>query len=203
MHCFGDVHPEADEPVFHADWEARVLALTLATGSLGDWNIDQSRSARESLPPEVYVVSSYYRIWFEALERSIAAAGLLDGTHDGSARTWPQIERTLARGTSYAREAASPARFAVGDHVRTRMRHPAGHTRLPRYARDQTGTVVRVHGAYVFPDRSAVPIGDVPDPTPEWMYTVEIAGTDLWGSDSDPAVSVCLDAWEPYLEPAA
>ncbi len=201
MHCFGEVVPEENEPVFHADWEARTLALTLATGALGGWNIDQSRSARESLPPGVYLSSSYYRIWFEALERSIAAAGLLDGSHDGTARSWPRIADALATGTSYARDPATAARYAVGDRVRTRMIHPAGHTRLPRYARAQPGTIVRVHGAFVYPDRSAVPIGHHPDPTPEWMYTVEITGTDLWGPESDPTVSVCLEVWEPYLEP--
>lgn len=203
MQCFGDVRPEPDEPVFHAGWEARTLALTLATGALGGWNIDQSRSARESLPPTTYLGSSYYRIWFEALERSIAAAGLLDGTHDGSARDWPTMASALAAGTSYLRASAAPALFAVGDPVRTRMMHPGGHTRLPRYARDRAATVVAVHGAFVYPDRSAVPIGVQPDGAPEWMYTIEIVGVDLWGPESDPSVCVCLEAWEPYLELAS
>ena len=28
------------EPLFHAEWERRAFALTLATGMLGQWNID-------------------------------------------------------------------------------------------------------------------------------------------------------------------
>ena len=43
---FGPVVPEKDEPVFHAPWERRAFAITLAMGA-GRWNIDQSRSARE------------------------------------------------------------------------------------------------------------------------------------------------------------
>ncbi|MEO0916294.1 MAG: nitrile hydratase subunit beta, partial [Pseudomonadota bacterium] len=36
----GAVLPEAeDAPVFETDWHARALAVTLACGSLGQWNI--------------------------------------------------------------------------------------------------------------------------------------------------------------------
>ena len=48
MDGFGKVEPEPNEPVFHADWERRAFALTLAMGMPGGWNIDVSRSARES-----------------------------------------------------------------------------------------------------------------------------------------------------------
>ena len=39
-HGFGPVVAEADEPAFHADWERRVFALTIAMGAAGEWNID-------------------------------------------------------------------------------------------------------------------------------------------------------------------
>ncbi len=58
MQGYGPVAPQADEPLFHADWERRTLALTLAAGATGAWNIDQSRAARESLPPTVYLNST-------------------------------------------------------------------------------------------------------------------------------------------------
>src|SRR5690349_8058756 len=67
MQSFGPVAPETDEPYFHADWERRALALTIAMGSTGKWNIDMSRAARESLPPAQYLSSSYYEIWFAGL----------------------------------------------------------------------------------------------------------------------------------------
>ncbi len=43
MQDFGPVVPEPDEPIFHADWERRVLALTLSTSAPGGRNIDMSR----------------------------------------------------------------------------------------------------------------------------------------------------------------
>jgi nitrile hydratase subunit beta len=32
---------------------------------------------------------------------------------------------------------------------------------------------------------------------------VTFDGGELWGEASDPALKVSVDAWEPYLEPAA
>src|SRR4029079_15002981 len=61
---YGAVAPEADEPVFHHDWERRVLAMNLAMGATKLWNIDQGRAAVEKLPPAQYVASSYYEKWF-------------------------------------------------------------------------------------------------------------------------------------------
>ena len=43
---FGRIVPEPEGEYFHATWEPRALALTLAMGATGSWNIDQSRSAR-------------------------------------------------------------------------------------------------------------------------------------------------------------
>jgi nitrile hydratase len=43
----GHIIPEAEGDLFHADWEPRALALTLAMGATGSWNIDASRSARD------------------------------------------------------------------------------------------------------------------------------------------------------------
>ena len=47
---FGPIVNEPEDERFHADWEPRVLAVTLAMGATGLWNIDMSRAARESLP---------------------------------------------------------------------------------------------------------------------------------------------------------
>ena len=41
MQCYGPVEPEADEPVFHGEWEKRALAITVAMGGTGMWNLDQ------------------------------------------------------------------------------------------------------------------------------------------------------------------
>ncbi|MGA6943843.1 MAG: nitrile hydratase subunit beta, partial [Pseudolabrys sp.] len=68
---FGPVNPEPNEPVFHAEWEKRAFALTLAMGMPGGWNIDMSRFARENRPPGEYLSMTYYQIWFAALEHMI------------------------------------------------------------------------------------------------------------------------------------
>src|SRR5262249_39129833 len=54
-HGFGPVVPEVREPTFHAEWERRVFALTLAAGRPGKWNIDMGRFARENRPHADYL----------------------------------------------------------------------------------------------------------------------------------------------------
>ena len=77
MQGFGPVQPEHNEPIFHAEWERQAMGLTVLMGGSGQWNIDQARSTRESLPPPLYLSSSYYQIWIEALERLMLARGLV------------------------------------------------------------------------------------------------------------------------------
>jgi nitrile hydratase len=214
MQGFGPVQPEADEPLFHADWEARALAITVAMGASGQWNIDLSRSARESLPPAVYLNSSYYQIWLLGLERLMLDRGLVstDELRSGDMLLPPkpvarvlhavEVDAMLAAGSPATRPSASPARFVVGDRVRARNLHPPGHTRLPRYVRGHTGTVQQVHGTHIFPDRHVSHPAPPFDQTPEWLYTVVFDGVELWGPDADPALQVSVDAWEPYLEAA-
>ena len=74
--------------------------------------------------------------------------------------------------------------------------NPPTHTRLPRYVRGKIGIIVVVHGCHVFPDTVAHGQGE----NPQWLYTVRFNGQDLWGPDSDPTVTVSVDAFEPYLE---
>lgn len=208
---FGPVVPEAHEPVFHADWERGAMGLAVLMGGCGQWNLDQVRSARESLPPAVYLGSSYYRIWTEALERMLVKRGLVtqDELRQGQALApsvpvrvlaGDQVDAAMARGSSAERPVRAPARFAVGQRVRARQMHPAGHTRLPRYVRSQVGTIEAVRGVHVYPDQHSVH-----PPTPssdqgEWLYTVVFEGRDLWGPQADPTLQVSVDAWEPYLE---
>ena len=195
-HGFGPVVPEPDEPYFHADWERRVLALVLAMGATGQWNLDESRFAREDRPPGEYLSLSYYEIWLAGLERLLAERALLeDGRELPSLRT-EDVPGLLARGGSVEREPPRPARFAVGDEVRARNFHPRTHTRLPRYVRGRAGVIERVHGCHVFPDRHAVD----GDEDPQWLYTVRFAAGELWGADADPNSAVSVDAFEPYLQ---
>jgi nitrile hydratase len=207
MQAFGPIRAEADVPLFHADWERRVLAITLAMGATGKWNIDMSRAARESLPPVQYLSSSYYEIWFEGLKRLLLSTGLATaeeigtGEAKGAAAPVPrvlmadEVAAALLRGSPVNRPTAVVARFKVGDRVQTRQLNPSTHTRLPRYCRGRRGRITAVHGAHVFPDANSAGLGE----QPQWLYTVCFDAAELWGSDTT-AASVCVDCWEPYLD---
>lgn len=209
MMGFGPVAPERGEPLFHAEWERRAFGLTLAMGATGAWNIDTSRHARESLHPADYLSSSYYEIWTKGVEKLVVAKGLAleEELKVGQAITAPtpvrrvitggEVPAVLAEGGPADRPAVTPARFGVGDEVLTRLMHPAGHTRLPRYARGKRGFVERTHGVFVFPDSNAHGEGE----NPQWLYTVRFSGPELWGEEADPTLVVSVDAWEGYLEP--
>jgi nitrile hydratase beta subunit len=209
MQGFGPVTQEANEPLFHAEWERRAFALALATGATGAWNLDMARATRESLPPAQYLSSSYYRIWFEAMEKLLVSKGLVtaDEIRDGKAKAPPlpnvrtlmkdRVTAALAKGSPSEREVSAPARFKAGDMVITKRMNPATHTRLPRYCRGKRGTIISVRGTHVFPDTNATGQGE----QPQWLYTVQFEAMELWGPDTT-ASSVCVDCWESYLEQA-
>ena len=68
MHGFGPVEPEKDEPVFHADWEKRMLGMFVPTFALGFYTIDEFRHTIERMGPQQYLATSYYEHWLHALE---------------------------------------------------------------------------------------------------------------------------------------
>lgn len=212
MDGFGQVEPEPNEPVFHAPWEARVLAMQRALGYAGAWPIDVSRFAQERLPPQTYLAASYYQRWALAMERNLLERGYagadelsaghaLRGGKPLARKLTPDLvkdgKQGMTRGSFY-RQAQASARFQPGDRVRTKNIHPPTHTRLPRYARGRAGVIELVHGCHAFPDTMAVDKGD----NPQWLYTVMFEAKELWGPDADPTLKVSIDAFEPYLEPA-
>jgi nitrile hydratase beta subunit len=204
----GRVVPEREGELFHAAWEPQALALTLAAGSTGSWNIDMGRSARETLPD--YSQLSYYALWIKGLEKLLSEHGLAGPDEIAAGRMLrpPQpvarvlaaadVPRVLATGSSSLRVGTSPARFSVGDRVRTRSGDVPHHTRLPRYARGKSGRVDRVHGTHVFADTNARGLGE----QPRWLYGVVFDSRELWGAAAAAGLSVSIDAWEPYLEAA-
>ncbi len=91
MDGFGPVEREADEPAFHAEWERRTLALTIAMGFYGRWNIDKSRYARENRDPLGYLADSYYERWLYGLEVLLEENGLV--TRDEIAARETELSR--------------------------------------------------------------------------------------------------------------
>ena len=204
---FGPVMPEPERPVFHADWEKRVLGLTLCCGGLGYWTLDESRHWRESLPPADYLSFSYYQIWFTALVNSLVHYGEVTREELAGGEVRQPGVRTdrkvlpddvpliLARGGPSERKLDSAPKFAEGDRVTMRHYYTHKHTRLPSYAMGKTGTVELVRRPHVFPDTAAHQQGD----QPQWLYTIAFDGHELWGEGADPNLVVSIDAWESYI----
>lgn len=207
---FGPIAPQANEPLFHAQWEERALGVTLCSAALGLWSIDESRHARESLHPADYYSSSYYEIWIKALEALLVRHGCvtqaeLKAGHAKRAGSghWPilkpeDVAAVLAKGAPCDRPDQGPARYGVGQRVRVRNMHPAGHSRIPGYAKGHVGVVEEIAGTFVFPDDNAHGKGE----NPQRLYRVVLEGRALWGEEADPLLTVSIDAWEGYLEPA-
>ena len=139
MDGFGKIEVEKNEPVFHAEWEGRVLAMQRAMSYAGAWRIDHSRFAKEQLPPITYLSASYYQRWVLGMEKNIierdfATAQELKAGHATTAGkmlrrklTVSVLQDALAR-PSYFRQQQAPALFKPGDRVRTRNIHPKTHT---------------------------------------------------------------------------
>ncbi len=208
MHGFGPLRPEPGEPLFHADWEARALAMTLAMAAWGRWNLDAGRHSRERIPPARYLNDSYYERWLDGLETLMKEHGLVTGQELASGQPLGEpvepplkaaaVAGVLRRGGPTARPVGTAARFRVGQQVRARNLHPAGHTRLPRYVRGHCGEIVLTHGGHVFPDSNAHFQGE----QPQHLYGVRFSARELWGPDAPARDSVTVDLWESYLEPA-
>ncbi|HEU4726989.1 MAG TPA: nitrile hydratase subunit beta [Kofleriaceae bacterium] len=228
MHGFGPVIAEPDEPAFHAPWERRAFALTLAMGAWRRWNLDMSRSEREQMPPAEYLATTYYEHWLFGLERLLVKHGFATAdevarARRGEAGAAPAAESAPAvqavQAVQAVREGALRAgdvprvlgnrrgarlddpvtpRFRVGQAVVARNIHPTGHTRVPRYVRGRRGLIAIDHGVFIFPDTHAAGEGK----KPQHVYSVRFTAQELWGPDASPRDSVHVDLWDDYLEAA-
>lgn len=208
MQGLGPIRLESNEPVFHAEWEGRVYAMNSALMAMGRWNLDAWRHQIELLPPADYLRFSYYERWFWIQQQLLILHGLITQEElasgkpaPGAAKAVPVLNaagaaRRISRNIPSAQDPEVSPRFGVGQRVRARDINPTGHTRLPRYARGRSGTIVRDHGVYVFPDTNAHFQG----PLRQHVYSVKFAAQELWGSDASPLDSVHLDLWDDYLE---
>jgi nitrile hydratase len=209
MHGFGPIVREVNEPLFHADWEARLWAIDRILLRQGYFTIDAHRYGIERMEPAHYLRASYYERWLTSFEYNLIHEGILA---DDELRA--RIELLRRHPDSPTRQDAIPAppapreqpksppppapRFAVGDAVVARNIHPVGHTRLPRYARGKHGTIHRLHGSHIFPDTNAHGLGENPQP----LYIVRFEARELWGDSAEPREAVYLDLCDSYLEPA-
>jgi nitrile hydratase subunit beta len=210
MHGHGPIEVEPEEPVFHAPWEGRVKALDDAMGAWGDWSVDRFRYLRETIAPPDYLTKPYYEQWLMTFVRLYLEAGLVSEVELASGRPnrcaprhRPKIRpaditRVAGREDTARREGGAPPRFRPGDTVVARTINPAGHTRLPRYARGKRGVIDRDHGVFVFADTNAHGGGE----NPQHVYSVRFAARELWGEQAAARDCVYLDLWDDHLDPA-
>jgi nitrile hydratase len=214
MHGFGKVEREENEPVFHADWEARAFGLSLQAADGIGFVDDHLRANIERIPAARYLRSTYYELWMQSLEAIAIEKGVLtpqeieagvaslsEGgrAEGGSDISLDEIDAMMAAGASTKRPDVSvAASFKVGDRVRVKNDHPQHHTRATRYCRGRVGEVIADHGVFVFPDSNSEWQGE----NPEHCYTVVFSAEELWGESGTPGDSVTVDLWESYLEQA-
>jgi len=211
---FGVVERDTDEPVFHEPWERRVFGMSLTGAGTPPKSLDARRHELERLDPIQYLSSSYYERWLARMDAALIEAGIL--TRDEILRRMQEfaedpdrpmprredparaddIANAVRTGRPTARRVRHKPRFGIGDKIVTRNLNPHGHTRLPRYVRGKRAVIVAHHGAHVFPDTNAHGLGE----NPQYLYTVRIAGRELWGDGAEPNESVLIDLWESYFE---
>jgi nitrile hydratase subunit beta len=200
MDGFGPIVIEADEPVFHADWEGRMYAIALSVAAEFR-NADEFRYAIERIPAPVYLASSYYERWLNAVmtllveKKKLTREELIACGADPVAPAQPTNQFRGNSPTVRRRR----ARFRVGDHVVARNLNPTGHTRLPRYVRGKRGVIHRDWGTFVFADSHAHHAGD----REQHVYSVTFEARELWGSDAPARDSLRIDLWEDYLKAAS
>jgi nitrile hydratase subunit beta len=208
MQGYGPIRTEANEPVFHAPWEGRVITMVMAIAAWGKFGVDHRRYVRELIPPAEFLQMSYYEIWYTGLIANMLDAQMVTRAEidsfmpaAGSANLTPalmasRVPTFFANGAPKKRNVPSRANFRVGQRVRARNINPATHTRLPRYARGKIGVVTADRGIYVFPDTSANNQGE----KPQHLYSVRFEARELWGAQAKPKDSVYIDMWDDYLE---
>lgn len=197
---FGRVVFEPNEPGgYHARWEAatRLLFHVILPRHLPNGRDGVRRHAIERMDASLYLSSSYYERWLTAAATLAAESGMVthDELEDRAGGPFPLSLPVTAE--TIEKPPAGRSRFIVGDYVRVRAWHPRGHTRCPWYIRGHVGVVTRLDGSFGIPDVEAHSAHHVDEAT----YSVRFDADELW-NDGQPGVTVNVDLWDSYLEPA-
>jgi len=194
MDGFDPMAIEKNEPVFHADWEGRMYAIAMSLAR----NADEFRHAIERIPAPVYLDSSYYERWLNAMMTLLVERGQVtreELVSRGADPVAPAQPANHFKGDSAAVRRRR-ARFREGDRVVARNLNPTGHTRLPRYVRGKRGVIHRDWGEYVFADSNAHNAGK----RAQHVYSVSFDARELWGKDAPRRDTLRIDLWEDYLD---
>jgi len=194
---FGPVDHSPTEPFFHEDWERRAFRLMLAVSGALRTPGGRFRHSMERMDPAHYLGSSYYEHWLTgAATLAIEAGAITQAELEERAGGRFPVSRPDRGTPPDDLSARTEPCFKIGDRVKVREWHPAGHTRAPRYVQGKRGVVVRVDGAFNVPDIEAHGGGFVQDPT----YSVRFTSRELWGDGGSDREAMHVDLWERYLE---
>ena len=207
---FGKIQIEEEEPYFHERWESAVFAMVI---NLGD-NTDRFRHSVERIDPVSYLTDTYYGRWLGGLEAKLVEEGLISQAEvkekllslgisdEGRVAARPSSKiaeeyksKTDPKYPNAARPFEVEPLFKQGQSVVASAIGFEGHTRLPSYVRGKRGTIVALHGGWVFPDTHAHGLGE----NPEHLYTVSFSGVELWGENADADLEIRIDLFESYI----
>ncbi len=202
---FGPIPVETGDAPFKYNWEWRMWGIARA-GVAHGITIDWFRHGLERMVPADYLTYRYFQKWcanyFMLLidGKAITIDEALKGHVETPSK--PAEGKTLddvlaanaGAGFSFEMETTTPSPHAIGDTVTTKTRMTAGHTRLPAYARNATGTIIAHHGTHPLPDKGALGLHEG-----EHLYTVSFGAPELWGPDANPNDTVTLELWESYF----
>ncbi len=90
------------------------MDLRFPLGAFGAWSIDESRHARENIPPADYLGASYYEIWVRALEvllqrHGFVTADEIDAGHKQNGRSDAEARPQGRHGGGRAGQGRLPA----------------------------------------------------------------------------------------------
>jgi nitrile hydratase len=132
-HGYGPVEIEADEPVFHHDWERVARALTYsAVARMPNASTSAFRHVIERMEPVHYLTSSYYERWLTAAATIAVESELV--THEELERRaggrFRPSQPPLVEAPSLPRDRRDRS-FRVGDRVRCGTGTPPGTPGAP------------------------------------------------------------------------
>jgi nitrile hydratase len=197
----GPVLVEANEPVWHSEWEKVAFGMFPFPYAAGFFGVDQFRYAIEQMHPAEYLASRYYEHWLHAAEHYGTTSGALDPAEiERRAAHYlahpdeplpdtksPDLvafaEAAVKSGVTARRESDATPKYAVGDRVRVTDDSPRGHTRKARYIRGRRRNCL-AHGTFIYPDSAGNGLGD----DPQHVYTVRFDARRLWERSGDPNV---------------
>jgi nitrile hydratase subunit beta len=196
---FGPVVVETGKQSPPARWEAASFVLfgEVLVPHLANVSPGAHRHAVERMDPKDYLNASYYERWLTAAATLAVESGIVTRAELEERAGGPYPLSRPGTAETITDPPVGRSRFSVGDRVRVRQWHPPGHTRCPGYVRGHVGVVTRCDGWFSIPDVEAHSVHRASEAT----YSVRFDADELW-NDGQPSVTVNVDLWDNYLEPA-